>query len=309
MNTDGRIEAVSVSIPCRALESIFADCDRYNYDETGGRIVGVFDRAKGGDLTIRVQGVIEAGPRARRTSSSFFQDGHYQAEVFRQLESSNPDIEHLGNWHTHHVNGCRTLSPGDIETYKRIVNHSKHNLDFFYALLVVTRLPRERGLSRYRIRHYILFRGDDNVYELEANNVRITQDQVVHPIGEDERVGEKGRDNGESVRAKDDLIIPAIYPSLKPYWSKRASTLYWKGSLELADGSSVEVKVPEMMGKSEHDLSHYHILVKNIPEACASEFEEFGTQKFRSATEALRALEKEMNRVLYRVMKQKSGEQ
>ena len=42
-------------------------------------------------------------------------------------------IEHLGNWHTHHVNGYPNLSGGDVATYRRIVNHELHNLDFFYA--------------------------------------------------------------------------------------------------------------------------------------------------------------------------------
>ena len=131
-----------------------------------GRIIGVFHHTPDGSLHINVNGVIDAGPKARRSNSSFFQDGDYQTQIFRQLETAHPEIEHLGNWHTHHVNGYPTLSGGDINTYRRIVNHEKHNLDFFYALLVVAREPKRQNLARYRIRHYILFRGDQNVYEI-----------------------------------------------------------------------------------------------------------------------------------------------
>ena len=308
MNADQKNNAVSVSIPSGVLESIFDDCDRYDRDETGGRIVGVFERAEDGDLTIQVKCVIEAGPRARRTSSSFFQDGHYQAEVFRQIESSHPDIEHLGNWHTHHVNGFPRLSSGDIATYKRIVNHKKHNIDFFYALLVVARQPRERSLSRYRVRHYILFRGDDEVYEIKEKNIRVTQEKVIRPNGEDECVAKPVRGDGKSVRAKDNTIMPVVFPSVRPYWSKRANVIYWEGSLELVDGTSVEIKVPEIKGRLESECSYYQILVKNLPDACAEVIEEFGTRQFDSATEALRVFEKKINQVLYRVMKQKSGE-
>ena len=140
MTSDLKDANATVSIPSLVLESIFDDCDRYDHDETGGRIVGGGRRGADGSLEVTVTGVIEAGPNARRSSTSFFQDGDYQAEIFRQIESAHPDVEHLGNWHTHHVNGFPNLSGGDIATYRRIVNHEKHNLDFFYALLVVSRL-------------------------------------------------------------------------------------------------------------------------------------------------------------------------
>ena len=71
-------------------------------------------------------------PGARARAS--FRTANYQTEVFRRLEAKDPSIEHLGNWHTHHVNEYPTLSAGDVATYRRIVNHDLHNLDFFYAL-------------------------------------------------------------------------------------------------------------------------------------------------------------------------------
>src|SRR5438309_1389187 len=92
-----------IIMPKAALAAIFDECDRFDHDETGGRIIGSVRQA-GDDVVLVVQGVIDAGPRAKRSAVSFFQDGEYQEKIFRQVESSHPEIEHLGNWHTHHVN-------------------------------------------------------------------------------------------------------------------------------------------------------------------------------------------------------------
>ena len=133
---DRKKPAFSISIARGALESIFDECDKYDADETGGRLLGTY-RHKNGRYDIEVKGVLEPGPNAQRSPTYFLQDGDYQEKQFRAIEASHPDIEHLGNWHTHHVNGYPTLSGGDKATYFKTVNHEKHNTDFFYALLVV----------------------------------------------------------------------------------------------------------------------------------------------------------------------------
>ena len=308
MTPDEKIQAVTVSIPSRALESIFNECDRYDNDETGGRIIGVFRTSDDGSLEIEVTGVIEAGSKARRSRSSFFQDGDYQAQVFRRLEASHPDLEHLGNWHTHHVNSFPSLSPGDIKTYNRIVNHEKHNHHFFYALLVVAKSPLEQGLSRYRIRHYILFRGGNEVYEIESPNVIVTQKPIVWPTDDSGQILSKGPMYANEVRAKDGPIISEFYPTLRPYWSKRANTFYWKGTLDLIDSSSVEITVPEMSNSLEDGPSYYLVIMKNVPQACTGVMEEFALRQFESATQAVRALEKQMNSALYLAINQRSCE-
>jgi beta-lactamase superfamily II metal-dependent hydrolase len=166
-----------------ALEAIFDECDRHEHDETGGRLLGTYHTTDRASLTIEVSGVIEPGPHARRSHSSFFQDGSYQARVFRQVEAEVPEIEHLGNWHTHHVNGFPTLSSGDRATYHRTVNHNEHNTDFFYALLVVAR-NRELAGERYACKHFIFFRGDPNGYELPSSAVQIVDRPIVWPRGQ-----------------------------------------------------------------------------------------------------------------------------
>ena len=149
MKRKGNVRGIRVEIAGDVLESVFKECDRHDHDETGGRIVGHF-AMDCGTLVVRANGMIEPGPNARRTPTSFFQDGDHQTQVFRRLEARDPAVEHLGNWHTHHVNGYPTLSAGDVSTYRRIVNHKLHNLDFFYALLVTHRARRRSGIRALR---------------------------------------------------------------------------------------------------------------------------------------------------------------
>jgi hypothetical protein len=117
-------EDVLLILPQSALTVIFDECDHFDRDETGGRVIGTFKKHSN-KLTLQVTGIIESGPQARRTSVSFFQDGAHQEHIFRQIEHRHPEIEHLGNWHTHHVNGLQTLSGGDFTTYQRMVNHPR----------------------------------------------------------------------------------------------------------------------------------------------------------------------------------------
>ena len=291
---------VKVSICEAALQSVFDECDRYDRDETGGRIVGVFERGKKGSLNIRIAGVIEPGPNAQRSSTSFFQDGEYQAQVFRRIEAEHPQIEHLGNWHTHHVNGHPTLSGGDIKTYHRIVNHEQHNLDFFYALLVVARDPSQTGLQRYQVRHYVLYRGDSRVYELDPSCIEMTQTPAVWPATVQSQVAAAPSVN--NVRATDKDALEQLYPDLRPYQSKRANTLYWKGSMSLVDGSIVEVIIPEMIDDQPGAAPYYQVLLKNSPIECAELVEKLNASQFASATSAAHGLENTMNRALYNAL-------
>ena len=187
-------------------------------------------------LVVRARGVIEPGPNARRTRTSFLQDGDYQTEVFRRIEAEDPTIEHLGNWHTHHVNGYPNLSGGDVATYRRIVNHKLHNLDFFYALLVTARREGRSGLGRYAVRHYVLFRGDDEVYEVDPGDVRITDEAAIWPkdAAGAERRGPKttlSERNGRWLSARTtSRSLEVMYPSLKPRLSARSETFLLEGT-------------------------------------------------------------------------------
>lgn len=302
MKPEQKARNVTVSVRAKALHSIFDECDRYDHDETGGRILGVCSRTRDRSLHIDVSGVIEPGPNARRSSSSFFQDGDYQAQVFRRLEKAHPEIEHLGNWHTHHVNGLPTLSGGDIATYQRIVNHEKHNLDIFYALLVVAREPRRQGLERYRMRHYIFFRGDENVYEIASADVVITKEPAIWPVEHEAEASTVESSHDVAVRAKDNEIIGELFPDLRPYLSKRASTFYWKGPVRLIDDSIVQVTIPEMTDGLPHETAYYRVIVKNAPALCSEVAEKLTERRFVSASQAIRGLEQQLNQTLYQAL-------
>jgi integrative and conjugative element protein (TIGR02256 family) len=162
---------LTISIPRPILEGIFDECERYAIEETGGRLLG-FHTWRGTDLHIDVKAIIASGPNTRRTSVSLFQDGEYQERVFRAVEKKHPTIEHLGNWHTHHANGLRTLSQGDCETYRKCVNSPNHNTDFFYALLVTHGTPNEQ--ARYAIRHFVFVRHATEFVEVPEYRVDTT---------------------------------------------------------------------------------------------------------------------------------------
>ena len=272
MKAKVNVQAIHVEITREVLETIFDECDCYDHDETGGRVVGQFS-VNHRTLVVKAAAVIGPGPKARRTSTSFFQDGDYQTEMFRQLEEKDPSIEHLGNWHTHHVNGYPTLSGGDVATYHRIVNHHLHNLDFFYALLVTKKNEGQTGLDRYSIRHYILFRNEaeDAVEEISPTNVRVIEGQRV---------------------ACDKNILQVLCPGMERRSLSQAGTFSWKGSIPLIDESIREIEVSEVEEGSR--LRYYPVVSphkKNLAELCK--------KSFSRASDAVRALESFMNREIY----------
>ena len=299
MQAKSKVRAIHVDIAAEVLESVFEECDRHARDETGGRVVGHFS-VDGGTLVLRATAVIEPGPNARRTSTSFFQDGDYQTEVFRRLEAKDPSIEHLGNWHTHHVNGYPTLSGGDLATYRRIVNHELHNTNFFYALLVTHRKDGRSGLERYAVRHYVFFRGDDAVHEIGSSNVRVTDEPRLWPRHDGALAHAPRRDDAQAeetrevvaVRARDQSVLRVLCPSFEPRLTAQSGTFFWKGPLSLVDGSVIEVRVVEV--NADDGLHYYPILA-----AVSGELAKLCETPFRSACEAVRALELRMNRDIY----------
>lgn len=300
MRKISEVQTVKVEVAKEVLESIFQECDHYDRDETGGRILGYFV-IEGETLIVQASRLIEAGPKARRTSTSFFQDGDYQTEVFRQIEAEDASIEHLGNWHTHHVNGYPTLSQGDVATYRRIVNHELHNLDFFYALLVTQRNDEREALDRYAVRHYVLFRGDETVHEVQPANVRLTDERNVPQKQGDASDRTRGESleeddsNGETaaeIRIRDQAVLEVLCPSMQPRLSSRTKTFFWKGSVLLADGSTVDVKVAEV--EDDGELHYFPVVAsasKDLTELCET--------PFKTASHAIRALELRMNNRIF----------
>ncbi len=295
-----RRPAFSISIARGALESIFDECDRYDVDETGGRLLGTY-RHENGRYDIEVKGVLEPGPKAQRSPTYFLQDGEHQERLFRSIEASHPDIEHLGNWHTHHVNGYPTLSGGDKATYFKTVNHEKHNTDFFYALLVVGK--NRGGNPRYAIKHFLFRRNDDSVYEIPARNVQFVDIPALRPRNREPAAPtipsqpDVPQVAANPERAKDREFFSEFYPSLTPLLSKSIGAPYWKGPLSLVDGSQAEVVAME---NADGGAPFYSIATSCKNPIIADILAQYQERKFRSARRAVLHLERDLNKALYR---------
>ena len=291
---------ISITIAKGVLESIFDECDLYDSHETGGRLIGTYSK-NASHYDIQLQGVLAPGPAAQRSATSFFQDGEYQEALFRKIEQEHPNIEHLGNWHTHHCNGLATLSHGDHTTYNRIVNHEKHNTDFFYALLVVRKTPGNG--ARYSVKHFIFHRNNNRVDEVPPSQVRIVDEATLHPT--DER-GQKTAPASTSMpkpsaslkaeRVKDQEFFSDIFPNLKALFSKSANALYWKGSLELVDGSRAQVVAME---NPDAGTPIYSITTDFQKHGVEELIEKYKNHTFRSARHAVLTFQADLNRVLY----------
>jgi hypothetical protein len=292
--------AFSIAIARGALESVFDECDKYNADETGGRLLGTYRHVRG-RYDIEVKGVLEPGPRAERSPTYFLQDGDFQEKQFRAIEASHPEIEHLGNWHTHHVNGLQTLSGGDKETYFKTVNHANHNTDFFYALLVVKKNRSDN--PRYEVKHFIFCRGQDTIYEIPSKNVRLVDAPVVRPPQAHDTAEMRGSPpRGSSnvpnpERAKDHEFFAEFYPGLKALLAKDIGAPYWKGPLALVDGSHADVVAME---DPDDRKRSYSIASSSKDPVIIDIIGPYKRRKFRSARDAVIHLERDLNLGLFR---------
>lgn len=138
--------------------------------EEGGKFLVKLRRENNCDV-IRVLSYIDSGPRVSSSLGHLMPDANYQTSVFTIASMFDQDIDYGGSWHTHHCNGLRNLSQGDIQTYFEIVNASHYNLDYFFALLV-THLHH----SEIQMRYYLFYRGSDQYFELHPSQIRFTQE-------------------------------------------------------------------------------------------------------------------------------------
>jgi hypothetical protein len=151
---------------------IAAEVRKYPTVEEGGKYIGYL--CKPGHPNFAKLGIgpkfnalvitdfLPSGPKAVRTTVEFIPDGEYQESLFRRIEQKNGAIEHLGTWHTHHCNGLRTLSSGDVDGYFRTVNKANYRPKYFLASLVKS-IPSDPESSGW-IDHFLFIRGIEEYY-------------------------------------------------------------------------------------------------------------------------------------------------
>jgi hypothetical protein len=158
---------VQIAFDRRVREYIAAELTKSPHVEEGGKYVGYLLPEGSSQLgalrldhdrpALVVTDFLPSGPMAVRTAVELLPDGEYQERLFRQLEQVDPEIEHVGTWHSHHCNGLQTLSGGDVDGYHRTVNKRAYRLDYFLASLV-KRLPRDADDVNW-IDHFLFVRG------------------------------------------------------------------------------------------------------------------------------------------------------
>ena len=296
-----KMENIRLVIPNNALRAVFDECDQYNSEETGGRILGTYAYAhKKTALSITVTGIIEPGPAAARTASYLKQDGKYQEQIFREVEEREPTVEHLGNWHTHHVNGFPHLSEGDKSTYRRIVEHRKHNTDFFYALLVIKKNYGDDELRRYSFKNYLLRRGDPTVYEVPSSSLTFTDAPLIWPLKtnvEENRARKPVKDD-DAFRQRlilDADIVSQFYPNIRTFKSKELG-ICWRGSIPLLNGWEQEIVVIEDGSGS---VPQFAVYLKDASSNLARSVDALSKVAFSSCREALLSAERTCNAELY----------
>lgn len=102
-------------------------------DSPYGRAIEAFWSQTADTEAFLLVGSIGSGPRAKASATSLHPDGEFQESVFRQIERAEPEIEHLGTWHSHHPNGLREFSDGDVRGYAATVADHRYNEDAFIS--------------------------------------------------------------------------------------------------------------------------------------------------------------------------------
>ena len=111
-------------------------------------------------------------------------------------------------------------------------------------------------------------------------------------VGDEPETDLERANRAVSVRAHDQQVLAVMYPSMRPRLSARSETFYWKGLLPLVDGTEAELRVLEV--EDDAGLAYYPRV-----NPASAEVGELCETSFRSASEAMRALELRLNRAIY----------
>ncbi len=214
--------------------------------EEGGKFLGRIVE-KEGNLLLRIQTFLDSGPRVDNSRVHLHPNGEYQEAAYRLLEMFDPDIEHLGSWHSHHCNGLNQLSQNDIVGYNRSVNDPNYRLQHFFVMLVTALRPK--GLYG---RYYLFTKSASDYQELPSEAVHIVKQEYDYErlIQEAERAAVASRplrnlnrapalppntsrsigeeDGLQEVRKEDAAWLRKVFPLAQIVQNSRDQTYAWR---------------------------------------------------------------------------------
>jgi hypothetical protein len=165
---------IRVKFDQRVYDYILRGLQRHPGVEEGGKYIGLINSHSplSGTCELAIVDFLPGGPRATRTAVEFMPDGDFQEELFRRAERRDEGIEHLGTWHSHHCNGLRHLSNGDIRGYFRTVNKVAYRPSVFIASLV-KEIPTHSRDKQW-IDHFLFIKGEHDRFYRITDDIEIT---------------------------------------------------------------------------------------------------------------------------------------
>jgi hypothetical protein len=174
--TNSQTHGWRIAFDRHVFEYMLHELGRYPNSEEGGKYLGYIQAPKVGadsnfSPTIIITDFLPGGPNAKRTAVEFFPDSEFQEGLFRKAERRDPEIEHVGTWHSHHCNGLQELSGGDIAGYFKTVQKRDYRPEVFIASLV-KRLPRNSRDTDW-LDHFLFARGDKQFYKITSEIILV----------------------------------------------------------------------------------------------------------------------------------------
>jgi hypothetical protein len=170
-------------------------------------------------------------------------------------------------------------------------------------------------LERYTYKHFIFRRGDDSFYEIAPPHVEIVDSPLVWPtappVGHARAIHVSKRAEAayrhvahsppavvrpQVERVYDRDILAEFYQGVQPYSSPKLG-FYWRGPIELLDGSKVEIVLIE---DSSGGAPMYSLVLRDAPKRLKEVADLLSKQEFSSARGALISAERLCNRLLFK---------
>jgi len=114
------------------LDMIMGEMNKWYPNETGGVLIGYWNENQ-------ITQLIDGGPNAVRSKTSFAPDHKYQVDVISQIyKLSNRTETYLGDWHTH-PDSKAYLSSTDKKTFHKIATYKPARLSMPLMIIVGTK--------------------------------------------------------------------------------------------------------------------------------------------------------------------------